>query len=124
MTQDSYHYAVIARAIDRDHVYDIWFAGGRDIVRETYDSTMRIGRSAFEALGIERETAEKMIDVFNEMDRQAMIEVAPVHVSGLAPHENEAYLAKVRELLPVYTEDAEKKMAEVLAEAAKKADSA
>ena len=37
---------VIARAVDRNHVYDLWAAGCRDIIRETYDSSTRMGRSA------------------------------------------------------------------------------
>ncbi len=46
------HLHVIARAVDRNHVYDLWSVGCRDIVRETYDSSLRMGRSAIEALGI------------------------------------------------------------------------
>ena len=42
---------VIARAKDRDHVYHLWAMGCRDIVRETYDASLRMGRSAYEALG-------------------------------------------------------------------------
>ena len=42
---------VMARAVDRMHVYDLWAFGCRDIIRETYDSSVRMGRSAFEALG-------------------------------------------------------------------------
>ena len=90
---------VIARATDRDHVYDLWFAGCRDIIRETYDSTLRISRSAFEALGIPHAAAEEMVAAFNEVDREAMVEIASVHQPGIPPHENEAYVAKVRELV-------------------------
>jgi CPA2 family monovalent cation:H+ antiporter-2 len=39
---------VVARAVDRDHVYDLWAYGCRNIIRETYDSSLRIGRSALE----------------------------------------------------------------------------
>lgn len=88
---------VIARATDRDHVYDLWFHGCRDIIRETYDSTLRMGRSAFEAMGIARDTAEAMIAAFNDRDRDAMLEIAEVHQVGVAPHENEAYVERVRE---------------------------
>ncbi|ABD56265.1 cation:proton antiporter [Jannaschia sp. CCS1] len=79
---------VIARATDRDHVYDLWFHGCRDIIRETYDSTLRMGRSAFEALGIEAETAQEMVDAFNAHDREIMLAIASVHKVGVAPHEN------------------------------------
>ncbi|MBF9043959.1 potassium transporter [Rhodobacterales bacterium HKCCE4037] len=89
---------VIARAVDRDHVYDLWFAGCRDIIRETYDSSLRMGRSAFEAMGESRDTAEAMIAAFNEHDQEAMLAIAEVHQPGVAPHENEAYVSRVLEL--------------------------
>ena len=38
---------VVTRAMDRDHVYNLWAAGSRDIIRETYDSSLRMGRSGF-----------------------------------------------------------------------------
>jgi CPA2 family monovalent cation:H+ antiporter-2 len=89
---------MIARATDRDHVYDLWAAGCRDIVRETYDSTLRMGRSAFEALGLEREVAEEVIEAFNSSDRRAMLTAADAHKPGVAPHENEDYIKMVREM--------------------------
>ncbi|GAB5448292.1 cation:proton antiporter domain-containing protein [Gymnodinialimonas sp.] len=89
---------IIARATDRDHVYDLWFHGCRDIIRETYDSTLRMGRSAFQALGLEPEAAQEMVDAFNAHDRRAMIAVASVHKMGVAPHENPEYMAKVAEI--------------------------
>lgn len=88
---------IIARATDREHVYDLWFAGCRDIIRETYDSTLRMGRSLLEALGNDRDTAEKMVAAFNEADRKAMLAVAEVHKPGVAGHENEEVVALVRE---------------------------
>ena len=42
-----------------------------------------------------------MIEVFNESDREAMMAVADVHISGVLPQENGAYVAKVREVLEV-----------------------
>ncbi len=89
---------VVARALDRDHVYDLWFHGCRDIIRETYDSTMRMSRSVFEAMGIDRETANEMIEAFNVHDRQAMLAIADVHKVGVAPEENEEYVARVLEM--------------------------
>jgi CPA2 family monovalent cation:H+ antiporter-2 len=90
--------------VDRDHVYDLWSHGCRDIIRETYDSSLRMGRSAFEALGIEHGLAQRMIDAFNATDRKAMIEVAAVHKVGVPPHENEEYIAKVREMRGLWGE--------------------
>ena len=95
---------VIARATDRDHVYDLWYLGCRDIIRETYDSTLRMGRSALEALGVDRSRAQDMVDAFNEQDREAMIAIADVHEVGVAPHENDAYVARVQELRGAWEE--------------------
>lgn len=89
---------VVARAIDRWHVYDLWAAGCRDIIRETYDSSIRAARSAFEALGHPRDEAERLIGVFEEHDRQAMIETAQAFIESDDPHsENSAYSILIRE---------------------------
>ncbi len=109
------HVHVIARAIDRDHVYDLWQAGCRDIIRETYDSTLRMGRSSLIALGLDKVTAERMVDAFNETDRRAMLAVADVHKPGVPPHENEEYVARVRELLVPWQAELSEKMAEIRA---------
>jgi len=106
---------VIARAVDRDHVYELWSLGCRDIIRETYDSSLRMGRSALEALDIERPQAEKMIDAFNARDREAMIAVADVYEIGVPIHENEAYVKKVRSLLSDWEAQLKKEMNEIMA---------
>lgn len=92
------HVHVIARAVDRHHVYDLYAYGCRDIIRETYDSSLRMGRSAFEALGIPRESAEKMKERFNDYDRQAMVTAADAYKMGVPAHENEEYLQRIFEL--------------------------
>lgn len=93
------HVHIVARAVDRDHVYDLWAHGSRDIIRETYDSSLRMGRSLFEALGIDRPIAEEMLEVFNETDRRAMLAVADAHKVGVASHENDEYVERVRSML-------------------------
>jgi len=89
---------VIARAIDRDHVYQLWSLGCRDIIRETYDGSLRMGRSALEALGHDRQAAQAMVDAFEEMDRNAMIELADLWREDIPASENEPLLARIREL--------------------------
>jgi len=93
------HVHVIARAIDQDHVYQLWGLGCRDIIMETYDSSLRIGRSAYEALGIERATANQMVDVFRTIDRKAMAQLADVYDVNIPTVENKAYIEKVRSLI-------------------------
>lgn len=89
---------VIARAVDRNHVYELWSLGCRDIIRETYDSALRIGRSGFEAMGYSREKAERMVGAFNAADRRSMIEVADVFDVAIPAHENEALIKRVRDM--------------------------
>ena len=89
---------IVARAIDRYHVYKLWALGCRDIIRETYDGSLRIGRSALEALGHDRQSAQAMVDVFEEMDRSSMRELADLYKIDVPSWENEPLLAKIREL--------------------------
>ena len=89
---------VVARAKDRDHVYHLWAMGCRDIVRETYDSSLRMGRSVYEALGHDRQSATAMVEAWEEMDRTSMREIADVFRLDTPSYENEELLAKIREL--------------------------
>ena len=92
------HVHVTARAIDRTHVYELWSYGCRDIIRETYDSSLRLGRSAFEALGMDRQQALAARDAFEETDRRYMQAVADLFDPDIPYHENEPLMAKTREL--------------------------
>ena len=88
---------VIARAVDRNHVYDLWAAGCRDIIRDTYDSSLRMGRSAVEALGYSSDQSERMVEAFNTMDRKIMLEMALHYDPDIPAHENATYLEKIKE---------------------------
>ncbi len=105
---------VIARAVDRHHTYELWAHGCRDIIRETYDSSLRIGRSAYEALGTPREAAEKMKEAFHEMDQNSMIEVADVYDMNIPAHENDAYVSKIRERAESWEADLHARMVEIM----------
>ncbi|NOR62239.1 MAG: potassium transporter [Rhodobacteraceae bacterium] len=88
---------IIARAVDRTHVYDLWAAGCRDIIRDTYDSSLRMGRSAVQALGFSNDQAERMVEVYREMDQSSMLLMAEHHDPDIPAHENQAILAKFNE---------------------------
>ncbi len=92
------HVHVTARAIDRNHVYEMWSYGCRDIIRETYDSSLRMGRSAFEALGMDRQQATAARDAFEEMDRRFMPAVANLYDPSIPFQDNDELIAKVKEL--------------------------
>lgn len=112
---------VIARAVDRHHTYELWAHGCRDIIRETYDSSLRIGRSAFEALGTPRAAAERMKDAFHEMDQQSMIEVADVYDIDIPAHENDAYVSRIRERAEGWESELHDRMMDIIDEEAEKA---
>ena len=92
------HVHLIARAVDRHHVYDLWAAGCRDIVRETFDSSLRIGRSALIALGQSEAKAQQVSSLFEKVDRRFMRELADLYDPEVPPHQNPAYVSKVIEL--------------------------
>ena len=105
---------VVASARNRHHVYELWAVGCRDIIRETYDSALRIGRSALEGMGIPRDKSDRMIDAFSDMDRRAMLEVADLYDPAIPASENEPYVARVREIRGPWQEELGKEMAKIL----------
>ncbi len=104
---------VIARAVDRDHVYELYSLGCRDIIRETYDSSLRIGRSALEALGHSRDTAEEMKDTFNEWNGISMLEIAQVYDQTIPSYENQAMIEKIHEIQRTRIPELKTKMDEI-----------
>jgi CPA2 family monovalent cation:H+ antiporter-2 len=99
------HVHITARARDRTHVYDVWSVGCRDIIRETYDSSLRMGRSAYEALGHSAEQSAKMVEEFNMRDRKAMIESAGFYKFGVPLSENPEFVEKAKEVMREWEDD-------------------
>lgn len=90
---------IIARAIDRQHVYDLFAAGVHEIIRETFDSSVRTGRSAFELMGMHPFDAELLARKFSEDDRYILREMAEVYDPDVPLHKNAAYIEKSRTLM-------------------------
>ena len=105
---------IMARALDRNHVYELYAAGCRDIIRETYDSSLRMARSAFEALGVPSDKAVDMVSVFDQSDREGMVEVADTYDVNIPAFENEAFMAKVREVAPRREAEVREQMTKIL----------
>ena len=80
---------VVARAFDRFHVYELYEAGAHDIIRETFDSSVRAGRSVLEAIGFTRAEAEKVTKVFSETDQTLMRDMATAYRRDIPVPENE-----------------------------------
>jgi len=92
------HVRIVARAIDRWHVYDLWETGVREIIRETYDSSLRMGRNVFEGIGYSRENAQAMVDEFYARDQAAMYDMAALYRRDIPTTENQPFLDKLKEL--------------------------
>ena len=90
---------IVARATDRHHVYELWAAGARDIIRETFDSSIRTGRSALEALGVHPYDAERQVRGYVINDQEHMLGAADAYDSDIPAHENPEYVKKSKEYL-------------------------
>lgn len=90
---------IVTRAVDRHHVYELWAAGARNIIRETFDSSLRTGRSALEALGIHPYDAERQIKGYVINDQQQMRGAAGAFDPNIPAHENPEYVRKSKEYL-------------------------
>lgn len=89
---------IVARARDRVHTYELYQAGANDIVRETFDSSVRAGRYVLENMGFTEYEAAKLSQTYYKMDRAAMRDLAALWVPGQPTHLNAAYIARARQL--------------------------
>ena len=89
---------IVARARDRVNVYELFQAGANDIVRETFDSSVRAGRYVLENSGFTEYEAAKVSQTYYKVDRAALRDLAELWVPGQPVHLNEAYVARARQL--------------------------
>ncbi len=99
------HVYIIARAFDRNHVYELYAAGCRDIIREVFDSSIRTGRSAMEALGVHPYEAQLRAREFERRDRASMAKLAEVYDPDIPIHKNPAYVSRAREIMEAQEEE-------------------
>jgi len=89
---------IVARAYDRPHLFALYRAGANDIVRETYDSSVRAGRYVLENTGFTDYEAAKMAQTYFKVERAAMRDLAELWVPGQPVHLNDAYVARALQL--------------------------
>ena len=89
---------IVARARDRQHVYELYAAGANDIVREVFDSSLRAGRYALENLGLSEYEAAEAETMFYHHDRGMMKELATLWKPDVPTSKNAAYLKRAKEL--------------------------
>ena len=89
---------IIARARDREHVFELYRAGANDIVREYFDSSLRVGRYVLENMGLSEYEASELQKLFFKLDRASVRELAEVWRPGVPANKNAEYMARAREL--------------------------
>lgn len=100
---------IVARAFDRMHVYELFNAGAHDIIRETFDSSLRAARSVLEALGLTRPEAQEITDGFAAADQVHMRRLAEKWRPGITAHEDEEFVRNAQ----AATEDLEAEVREI-----------
>ncbi|UOO81354.1 monovalent cation:proton antiporter-2 (CPA2) family protein [Uruburuella testudinis] len=83
---------IIARSYDRLHTFQVYQAGADEIIRETFDSAVRTGRRALEALGMPAGKAEEVSDVYFHFDRQSVSEMSKAYAPNIARFQNKEML--------------------------------
>ncbi|MDB6177029.1 monovalent cation:proton antiporter-2 (CPA2) family protein [Paracoccus sp. Z330] len=89
---------IIARARDRVNVYELYSAGANDIVRETFDSSLRAARYVLENAGLSEFEASELERIFYRLDRASLRELAEVWKPGVPLDQNPEYVQRSREL--------------------------
>lgn len=93
------HVKMVARAVNRHHVYQLYAAGCRDIIRDTFDSAVRAGRSALVQLGAHPFLAERQAQGYVRQDRRTLVELAELYREDIPFTENAPYMARAKELI-------------------------
>ena len=70
---------IVARAFDRMHVFDLHRAGADEIVRETFDAALRVGRRSLEAVGMDEALVQQLGDIYFREDRHTVRRMAEVY---------------------------------------------
>jgi CPA2 family monovalent cation:H+ antiporter-2 len=89
---------IIARAYDRETVFRLYQAGANDIVRELFDSSLRVGRYVLEAVGLSKFEASELERMFFDLDRAGVRALAEVWKPGIPLEKNEEYVALARSM--------------------------
>ncbi|CUH79150.1 K(+)/H(+) antiporter [Tritonibacter multivorans] len=89
---------IVARAYDRTHVFQLYRAGARDIVREMFDSSLRAGRYVLETIGLSEYEAAQAEQTFYHHDRMTVRELAQYWKPGVPAADNPEYIKRAKEL--------------------------
>lgn len=87
---------IIARAYDRNHSYELFHAGANEIVRESFDSSLRAGKYMLQGMGWSEFDAERAREHFFESDRHALADLAEVWDPDVPNLQNKAYVERAK----------------------------
>jgi len=87
------HCRIIARALDRHHVYELLDAGAHHVERELFESSLSAGRQALIELGAHPFRAERQARAFRTHDRQTL---AALHENWQDGGMDTSYVAATR----------------------------
>ena len=79
---------IIARAYDRFSTFALHEASANEIVRETFDSAVRAGKRALEALGMEPELVKNIGDYYFDADRHEVALMSQVYDPNVGLFQN------------------------------------
>jgi CPA2 family monovalent cation:H+ antiporter-2 len=88
---------IIARARDRGHVYELYAAGANQMVRETFDSSIRVGKYVLKRIGIPAYEVDQAASDFFDLDRDVVKEMASLWDPNVPAMENAAFMKRARE---------------------------
>jgi len=89
---------IITRAHDREHVYRLYQAGASEIIRETFDSSLRAGRYVIQKLGIPEDEAHYRARGFYRFNRRSTRELASLWDPEIPIKDNPDYIKRMQEL--------------------------
>ena len=89
---------IIARAFDRTNVYHLFQAGASEIVRETFDSSLRAARYMLRELGWSSFDIEHASDRFFKADRASLEELAQLWDPNIPNVKNKKFVERAKEI--------------------------
>ncbi|WP_159991500.1 monovalent cation:proton antiporter-2 (CPA2) family protein [Pelistega ratti] len=81
---------IVARAFDRFSTFHLHRAGADEVIRETFDSAVRAGKRALEAVGMETSTVKEIANYFFDASRREVALMAQVYDPNIKMFQNTA----------------------------------
>ena len=87
------HLTILARALGREHAYELLDLGVNHVYRDTLDTSLKMGVDALKLLGYRSHQAHRASQMFRKHDEEMMLELSQ------ARHDKGAYLSRARQAI-------------------------